>query len=149
MSSTYRQIFYHLVFATKNREAAITEAHCLSLYRYIWGIVQNNQCRLYRINGVADHLHLLTDLHPSIALADLVRDIKARSSTWMKRSGNFPDFSGWQDGYSAFTCSVFEREAVEAYIRKQKEHHAQEGSVKELKRLLAEQQIAYDDKFLP
>jgi len=34
---SFRQIFYQIVFGTKDREATITEAHCEELYKYIWG----------------------------------------------------------------------------------------------------------------
>ncbi len=53
---SYRQIFYHIVFGTKHREATIAEAHCEELYKYISGIIKNNKCKLYRINGVEDHI---------------------------------------------------------------------------------------------
>ncbi len=48
-----------------------------------------------------DHLHILCDLHPTIALADYMRDIKTSSSIWLKQSGKFSDFKGWADGYAA------------------------------------------------
>jgi putative transposase len=92
---SYRQIFYQIVFGTKNREAVITDAHCEELYKYIWGVIKNRSCKLYRINGTADHIHIFSDLHPAIALADYVKDIKVSSSLWMKESGKFPEFKGW------------------------------------------------------
>jgi REP element-mobilizing transposase RayT len=41
---------------------------------------------LFCINGIEDHIHILSDLHPSIALADFIKDIKVSSSKWMKES---------------------------------------------------------------
>ena len=117
--SSYQQIFYHLVFGTKDREKTVTEEHCTELYQYIWGIVRNHASKLYRINGVEDHLHLLSDLHPTIALADYVKNIKVANSIWMKESGKFPLFKGWQDGYGAFTCSIHEKERIIGYIKNQ------------------------------
>ncbi|MFD1141529.1 transposase [Larkinella insperata] len=95
----YWQILYQIVFGTKYRKPTTNEA----LYRYIWGVLENKNCRLFRINGVGDHVHILCDLHPAVALANLVKDVKAGSSIWMKQSGLFPDFEGWAVGYSAFT----------------------------------------------
>ena len=100
---SYTQIYYQIVFGTKNRKHTIAETHCKELYKYIYGLIQNKQCKLYRINGIEDHIHIFSDLHPSIALADYIKDIKIASSKWMKESGRFPDFIGWQDGYGAFT----------------------------------------------
>jgi putative transposase len=75
------------------------------LFRYIWGIIRNRDGYLYRINGVKDHLHILTSLHPTVSLADLVKDIKTGSARWIKQNRVFQGFSHWQEGYGAFTCS--------------------------------------------
>ena len=93
------QIFYQLVFGTKNRKPTITKAHDEELYKYIGGIIKNKNCKLYRINGIEDHIHILSDLHPTVCLSDYVKDIKVASSLWMKESGMFPAFESWQDGY--------------------------------------------------
>ena len=84
------------------------------------GIIQKKHCKLYRINGIEDHIHLFSDLHPSIALADYIKDIKVASSQWMKASGLFPDFRGLQDGYGAFTYSFSERDKIINYVKKPK-----------------------------
>ncbi|WP_461125881.1 IS200/IS605 family transposase [Spirosoma aerophilum] len=145
---SYRQILYHIVFGTKYRHPTITDAHCEELYRYIWGVIKNKKGTLLRINGVEDHIHILSDLHPSIALADFVKDIKVASSLWMKASGLFPDFEGWAEGYGAFTYSIKERDRVINYIKKQKEHHKQVTFTDEYKVLLDENGVSYDEKHL-
>ena len=146
--STFRQVYYHLVFGTKHRESTLTQACQEELYRFIWGVVKNRHGHLYRINGTEDHIHIFTDLHPSMALADFVKEIKVASSNWMKESGLFPRFTYWQEGYGAFTCSVHERDTVIAYIKNQKEHHQTEHFLDEYKRLLKENQIPFDEKYL-
>ena len=110
--SSYKQIYYQIVFGTKNRKPTIPEAHCEELYKYVWGIIKNNKCHLYRINGVEDHIHIFSDLHPSVSLSDYVKDIKVASSIWMKNSGKFPRFEAWQDGYGAFTYSILEKDMI-------------------------------------
>jgi REP element-mobilizing transposase RayT len=99
--SSYRQILYHLVFRTKKSQKTLNLVHVSELYAYTAGFATNKNCFLYRINGVENHLHLLIDLHPSIALAAFMRDVKTSTSVWLKQSGKFPDFQGWADGYSA------------------------------------------------
>lgn len=106
---TCRQIFYQLVFGTKNRKPTIIKEQEEELYRYIGGIIKNKNCKRYRINGIEDHIHIMSDLHPTVCLSDYVKDIKVASSLWMKESGKFPSFVGWQDGYGAFTYSVREK----------------------------------------
>jgi len=103
--SSYRQILYHLVFRTKDSQKTLIQEHSRELYAYLMGFIRNKNCFLYRINGMEDHLHILCDLHPTIALADYMRDIKTSSSIWLKQSGKFSDFKGWADGYAALTYS--------------------------------------------
>ncbi len=145
---SHRQIFYQIVFGTKNREATIAGQHCEELYKYIWGAINNSNCKLYRINEMEDHIHIFSDLHPSLSLADFVKNIKVASSLWMKESGHFPKFKGWQDSYGAFTYSIREKDIIINYIKNQKEHHKTESFFDEYKRLLIENGIEFDEKYL-
>jgi putative transposase len=145
---SYRQIYYQIVFGTKNRLPTIAEAHCEDLYKYIWGIINKKKCKLYRINGVEDHIHVFSDLHPSISLADYIKDIKVASNLWMKECGHFPEFNGWQDSYAALTYSIREKEMIINYIKNQKEHHKTESFFEEYKRILIENNIEFDEKYL-
>lgn len=101
---SYRQIFYQIVFGTKHRKKTIAEQNCEQLYKYIWGIIKNKNCKLYRINGAEDHIHIFSDLHPSTSLSD--------------------------------------------YIKNQKEHHKKETFYDEFKRLLIENGIEFNEKYL-
>ena len=78
--SSYRQHLYHLVFRTKDSLPTIKQDHVNELYEYMTGIVKHKSSHLYRINGVENHLHILTDMHPSIAPADFMREVKVSSS---------------------------------------------------------------------
>ena len=113
------------------------------------GFIKNKNCFLYRINGMEDHLHILCDLHPTIALADFMRDIKTSSSIWLKKSGKFPEFEGWADGYAALTYSWTDKEMIIDYIKNQQEHHKVESFEDELRRLLKEFGIEVDEKYFP
>lgn len=146
--SSYRQVFYQIVFGTKFRKPTISQQHGEELYKYIWGIIKNKNCHLFRINGIEDHIHIMSDLHPSICLSDYVKDIKVASSIWMKGSGKFPGFEGWQDGYGAFTYSIREKDMIINYIKNQKEHHQTESFYDEYKRLLIENGVVFDEKYL-
>jgi REP element-mobilizing transposase RayT len=118
------------------------------LYKYIWGILQNKRCHLYRINGVEDHLHIVTHLHPSVALAGLIKDIKIASSLFIKEQSLFPDFVSWQEGYGAFTYSIKERERLINYVKNQEEHHKKSSFKEEFIALLNEHGVAFDEKYL-
>ena len=108
--STYTQIYYHIVFSTKDRAPVLVQRGRERLFRYAWGIVRNSRGHLYRINGTLDHLHLLTSLHPAMSLADFVKKIKTGTSHWMKTHELFSGFSHWQAGYGAFTHSVQDKD---------------------------------------
>lgn len=145
--SSYRQIFYHIVFHSKASENVIPDEHCKDLYNYIWGILKNKDSKLYQINGVENHIHLLVDIHPTIAVADFVRDVKSYSSGWLKQIGNFREFKGWAEGYGCFTVSYREKDQIVGYIKKQKEHHKSETFEEEYRKLLVEQGIRIDEKY--
>lgn len=146
--STYTQILYQIVFSTKNRERTLTAAHRKELFQYIWGILQNKKCHLYQMNGVEDHIHILTHLHPSVSLSGLVKDIKIASSKFIKDNNLFPHFTGWQDGYGAFTYSSDRKDILIAYIKKQEEHHRKKTFREEYIELLKEHEIEFDEKYL-
>ncbi|RJP77067.1 MAG: IS200/IS605 family transposase [Candidatus Zixiibacteriota bacterium] len=146
--STYTQITYHLVFATRDRKPVLSSERREDLFRYIWGITQNHHCHLYRINGVEDHIHLLTTLHPSLRLSDLVKEIKLSSGKWIKENKVFPMFDFWQDGYGAFTHGAADRPRMIEYIINQQEHHKKVSFYDELRQLLIEAGIEFDEKYL-
>ena len=146
--STFTQILYQIVFSTKNREITMVESGQRKLYSYIAGLLKNKKCHLYRVNGIEDHLHIVTHVHPSVAVADLVKDIKLSASDFIKDSVIFPYFSGWQVGYSAFTYSIDAKENLIRYVMNQKEHHKRTTFREEYKKLLQEHKIEFDEQYL-
>jgi len=147
--SSYRQLIYHLVFRTKDSLPTIKQNYADQLYAYITGIIKHKNSHLYRINGVENHLHILTDLHPSIALADFIREIKVSSSLWIKSGDLFPEFNGWAEGYGSFTCSYKDMGSLIDYIKNQQEHHRKKNFEEEYRILLKESGINVDDRFFP
>jgi len=145
--SAYRQILYHIVFRTKASEKTINQEHSINLNKYIWGVIKNKQCHLYRINSMEEHIHILSDLHPSVSLADFIKDIKVSSSKWIKESGLFPNFRGWGIKYCALTYSFKERNILINYVKNQQEHHKKESFQDEIKRLLKEEGIELEENW--
>jgi putative transposase len=147
--SSYRQLLYHIVFRTKDSKPVLNQDYVSDLYAYLTGIIKKKNCKLYRVNGVEDHIHLLTDIHPSIAVADFMRDIKASSSLWMKERNKFPGFEGWSDGYAALTCSYLDIGVVIDYIRGQQEHQKKSSFEDEYRKLLMENGVQIDRRYFP
>jgi putative transposase len=147
--SSYRQHLYHIVTRTKNSRPTIAKENSDKLFAYITGIIKNKDSFPYRINGVKDHIHILTDIHPSLAPADFVKDVKVYSSLWIKKSGLFPRWEGWEDGYASLTCSYCDLDRLIAYIKNQQEHHKKESFEEEYKRMLEDAGIKIDFRYFP
>lgn len=147
--STYTQIIYQIVFGTKNREHVLSKNKRDDLYKYISRVLENKKCHLYRIGGVEDHIHILTHLHPTISLSDLVKDIKLSSTDFIKSNKLFPKFNGWQEGYGAFTYSIKQKDVLIEYVMNQEEHHKKISFKDEYKAFLKEHDIEFDEKYLP
>ena len=147
--STYTDIACHLVFATKHRARALDKTQRDDLYRFIWGLLKERKSHLYRIGGVEDHIHILTSLHPTVALASLVKEIKTASSAWIKGQGIFPAFDRWQEGYGAFSVAASDRPWLIEYITNQEQHHAQRSFLDELREMVAQAHLEWKPDFLP
>jgi REP element-mobilizing transposase RayT len=146
--NTYTQILYQIIFTPKNHEHTLTADRRMELYKYIWGILKNKKCHLYRIGGISDHIHILTHVHPSVSLSSIVKDIKIASVAHIKSNQLFSKFSGWQDGYSAFTYSINDKDRLTEYVNNQEEHHKKISFREELIGLLNEHGIVFDEKYL-
>jgi hypothetical protein len=85
-------------------------------------------CPAVVVGGTDDHVHLLIRLGRTITIADLVKELKRSSTTWMKVA--VPSFA-WQAGYGAFSVGLSNIEAVESYILRQEDHHQHFSFVEE------------------
>lgn len=145
--STYTKILYHIVFTTKNRKRILEKENRVELFKYIWGLLQNKSCHLYQINGIEDHIHIITHIHPSISISSLVKDIKVASSKYIKDQHLFRHFEGWQDGYGAFTYSSKELKTLIQYVQNQEMHHKKRSFKEEYLQILMEHGIEPDPRY--
>ena len=121
--ASFTQLNYHIVFGTKYRRGTITDDVRERLYEYVGGTIRAIKGHLAEIGGVADHVHMLARLPPTLALSDVVRDMKANSSKWLSETSPAHRSFEWQKGYSAFTVSYSQIDVVRQYIQSQQEHH--------------------------
>src|SRR6266516_95450 len=123
MPQSLSSILIHLVFSTKNRETFITPAIESELHPYMASIFRDLKSPSLTIDGTMDHLHVLFSLSRSVAIADLVEEVKTGSSKWIKTKGReFKNFH-WQKGYGAFSIGQSSVVALKRYIRSQKHNH--------------------------
>ena len=146
--ANYTQILYHLVFGTKNHTGSLDLNRHDELCRYITGLLRNKKCVPHQLGGYKEHVHIIFGLHPSLALSDVVKDIKLSTSKWIKEKEIFPDFDGWQVGYGAFTCSWSVKDDVVKYVAGQYEHHRHKPFQEEYVEMLKRAGIEYDERYL-
>lgn len=148
MADTYTQIYIQTVFAVKGRQGLIPNQHKAELYKYITGIVTNKGQKLMRINGMADHVHILIGLSPSMALSDLVRDIKSNSSLFINQKQWTRGKFNWQKGFGGFSYGHSQLDQVIAYIENQEQHHRRKSFREEYLELLDKFQIKFEPQYL-
>lgn len=144
MSKT--RLIHHIVFGTKRREPVIPSDRKRELYAYLYGILRNHKCEVIRINGVSDHVHILTDIHPNVAIADLVKDLKQMSSLWMKEHEGFGGFKGWAAGYFAATLGEDGVRQCRDYIINQERHHSSTDYLSELRHITSAHGMMWDER---
>jgi putative transposase len=120
------RLFYHLVWATKNREALL-DAKVVDL------AIRSMQADCIELGGMLhesgfrpDHMHLVVSIPPRIAVSEFVHRLKGKSSRRINETlyaGRDESF-GWQSEYGV--CSFSERSLpdVIAYVQNQRQRHS-------------------------
>jgi putative transposase len=148
MPGTYSQLLLHIVTSTKGRTPWISTVITERLYPYIGGIVRSEKGVLYEIGGVEDHVHMYLRWRPDGRVSDLMRTVKAGSSKWLHET--YPELAAfaWQEGYSAFSVSESQEQALKVYIKGQAQHHSTEDFKSELLRMLRTHSVEFDGRYV-
>jgi putative transposase len=147
--STYTQILYQIVFGSYDYTPFMSTENENILFSYIAGILKNKSCHSYIVGGACNHIHIITHVHPTIALSYLVKDIKLSTHKMiLQNSKIFSHFSGWQVGYGGFTYHISSKTNLIKYVESQREHHKVYSFKEELKELLRENSVDFDENFL-
>ena len=148
MANTYAQIYVHVVFAVQGRQNLIRPQHKDELQKYLTGIISRKQQKLIAINNMPDHFHILIGLKPSMALSDLVGDIKAGSSGFINDQRWVRGRFSSQEGFAAFSYSHSQLTSVIRYIQNQEKHHARRSFQAEYLDLLKKFNVPHDERYL-
>ncbi len=146
MANTFTQLYIHFVFAPKYRAALLQPNWDERLRMYITGITQKNGHKMFAINNMPDHLHLLVGLNPAQSISDLMRVVKGESSEWVNHEKLTDRKFYWQEGYGAFSYSKSQIDTVVKYITNQQEHHKQTTFLDEYKKLLQLFEVEFDER---
>jgi len=146
--SAYTQLLYQIVFCPKYRNPCMIKEKRQEVFAYIGGVIKNNRCIPWQINGMEDHLHILLKMHQSVPLASLVKDIKISSHKFIDEREFFPEFTNWQSGYAAFSYDQSAMPNLIHYIKNQEEHHKTIDYRDEYITMLEAAGIDYDERYL-
>ena len=127
MRAPFTQLFLHCVWTTWDRLPLITPEYERSIYALILSKCQELKCHVLALGGITDHVHLLVRLPTTISVADLMKEVKGASSHLVTHQVAAGEFFKWQGAYGAFTVSKDVVDEVQAYIERQKEHHANQN----------------------
>ncbi|WP_324632648.1 IS200/IS605 family transposase [Phormidium sp. CCY1219] len=130
------RIYYHLVWATKQRFPLITPEIEDELYPYIIGKSDALGCIVHAIGGIEDHIHIVASIPPNLSVAEFVKNIKGSSTYHLNHagSGSLTRF-GWQDGYGVFSLGGKQMDIAVNYVKNQKIHHLKNDLKPSLERI--------------
>jgi REP element-mobilizing transposase RayT len=148
MANTYHQIYLHAVFAVKYREAAISKEWSECFFGIIGNLIKEADCKTIIVNGMEDHVHCLFNLKPTVALSELMKMVKSRSSKYVNDHQLTRHRFEWQEGYGIFSYSQSQIEDVYRYIQQQEAHHQKRTFLKEYEELLKLFDISYDMNYI-
>jgi len=148
MGNTYSQLNIHCVFTVKGRENILADHFRDDLFRYIYGILKNDNVFPLAVGGWKDHVHVFFELKPDLKISDLMRMVKATSSKWINEQGFLKGKFNWQEGYGAFSYSRSQRDNVINYIINQEKHHSKRTFREEYLELLRKFEIEYKKEFV-
>jgi putative transposase len=148
MANTFSKIYLHVVFTVKGRQCLIQKQWQDELYKYICGVVQAKEQKVYAIGGVSDHIHILVSMKPNIAISELVGAIKSNSSRWINERGFINGKFTWQEGFGVFSYSESQLDNVIGYINNQEQHHKIKSFKEEYIELLHKFNVDYDERYL-
>ena len=148
MANTYTQIYIHLVFSPKNREALIRKSWKDELEMYVTGIVQNNNHKLLAVGAMHDHIHIFIGYNVNQRIPDLVENIKTSTNEWIKDKKLSKFKFEWQKGYGAFSHSRSQLDTVIKYILNQEEHHKKKPFKEEYLEILRKNEIDFKEEYV-
>ena len=124
MAHSQTKIWIHGIVGTKDREPLIREEMENKMYEHIKNKLENElDCKLRKINGDKDHIHILFLLSPLFSIKDIMQNLKGETSHWINQNEITKFKFAFQIGYGAYSVSESKLNEIEKYIDNQKEHH--------------------------
>jgi len=126
----------------------IDDNHLERAHAYIGQLVNETGCKVIRVGGIADHVHVVCLLSKNVTVTHLVEEMKRNSSRWIKLlDPRYASFE-WQGGYAALSISQSVVDKTIEYVSKQKEHHKKTSFRDEYLQFLKLYHIDYDERYV-
>lgn len=120
----YWQLFYHVVWGTKDRLPLITPEIEAATYDHIRSKALGLKGTVFAVNGLPDHVHLVVSIPPRMAVATFIGQVKGVTSAKINKDAR-PDVPlYWQEEYGVFSFDQKRLPNFIAYVERQKQHHA-------------------------
>jgi putative transposase len=148
MPQSLSNVLTHLVFSTSHRDPRLTAEIRAELFPYFTGILRNHGCRVLQIGGAVDHVHTLFALSRTVTIADVVKNVKGSSSSWIEERWRPRGGFSWQSGYGIFSVGQSEVQTCIRYIQNQEEHHRKVSFQDELRELMQLAGIEIDERYV-
>lgn len=147
MANSYHQIYLQLVFAVKYRAAVLDKAWRNKVFGVIGNLINEANCKTMIVNGVEDHVHCLVGLRPIVAVSELIKTVKAKSSKYINDHQLTKERFEWQEGYGVFSYHQSLVDKVFKYIQNQEAHHQVQTFGDEYIGLLKDFKVEYDEQY--
>jgi REP element-mobilizing transposase RayT len=147
--NTYSNIYLHIVFSVKYREATIADYWRPTLHSYIASIFSGNGHTPIIVGGTADHVHALIAYNPNQSIPEMMRCVKRGASEWINTTHQTLRKFAWQKGYGVFSYAPSQVDVVRHYIENQEAHHRKVSHVDEFAEILRKRAMQFDPHYLP
>lgn len=115
----------HLVFVTKYRHSVFDHRHLRRMEEIMRAVCADFEAELVEFNGASNHVHLLVNFPPKVAVSRLVNSLKGVSSRRMRQE--FPDLARhywraqrlWSGSYFAGSVGGAPISVLRQYIEQQ------------------------------
>jgi REP element-mobilizing transposase RayT len=119
----FNNLYTHFIFVTLNRSPVINEKNRERIEKYITGIVNNNDSKLYAIYANAEHVHFLASRSPKLSEEALATIVATSSERFINENKLCMGRFAWQKSAAAFSISKSDVDRVCKYILNQPQHH--------------------------
>ena len=116
----------HLVFVTKYRRDVFTQTMLKRLKEIFFETCEQMEAKLLEFGGEDDHVHLMINIPPKLAIANLVGKLKGKSSYFLRREfwsrikTRLWGTHLWSPSYCVVSCGGAPLEIIKQYIADQR-----------------------------